>query len=389
MKNMSPKSIPPEILLAEFPQPADLVYLNHAAVSPWPARSAEAVKQFVDENVSMGATHYKKWLNTERTLRQQIKDLVNAPSVDDIALLKNTSEALSVVACGIDWQAGDNVVSSNEEFPSNRVPWQAQQANGVDFRPVDISNNEPEQALIEACDGQTRVLTISSVQYSSGIRLDLAVLGEFCRKNNILFCVDAIQSIGAHKIDVQEIHADFVMADAHKWMLGPEGIALFYCKAERREQLALHQFGWHMLENAGDFDATSMQPTSTAQRFECGSLNMLGIHALSASLSLIEEIGIEQIERIIFNNISYLIDKLNNIDGISILTPVQQRHHAGIVTFSLDSIDSVELHRMLMNNNVICAQRGAGIRFSPHFYISTEKLDKAIEQVERLSHQLK
>ncbi len=389
MINMSPTSFSSEILAKEFPQLTDLIYLNHAAVSPWPARTAEAVKQFADENVSMGAMHYKKWLNTEWTLRQQIKDLINAPSVDDIALLKNTSEALSVVACGLDWQAGDNVVSSAEEFPSNRIPWQAQQSNGVSFRAVDIRNDAPEQALMSACDGQTRVLTISSVQYSSGIRLDLVVLGEFCRQNNILFCVDAIQSIGAHKIDVQEIQADFVMADAHKWMLGPEGIALFYCKAERRQQLALHQFGWHMLENAGDFDATSWQSAATAQRFECGSPNMLGIHALSASLSLIEQLGIEKIEINIFNNTSYLIDKLKNIDGVKILTPVQQRHHAGIVNFSIDSIDIADLHRMLLNDKVICAQRGSGIRFSPHFYISREKLDKAIEAVGRLSQQLK
>ena len=386
---MRPTSFCSEILAAEFPQHTDLIYLNHAAVSPWPARTAQAVKQFADENVFMGATHYKKWLNTEWTLRQQIKDLINAPSVDDIALLKNTSEALSVVACGLDWHSGDNVVSSAEEFPSNRIPWQAQHSNGVSFRAVDIKNDAPEQALMSACDDQTRVLTISSVQYSSGIRLDLVVLGKFCRQNNILFCVDAIQSIGAHKIDVQEIHADFVMADAHKWMLGPEGIALFYCKAERRQQLALHQFGWHMLENAGDFDATSWQSAATAQRFECGSPNMLGIHALSASLSLIEQLGIEKIEINIFNNTSYLIDKLKNIDGVKILTPVQQRHHAGIVNFSIDSIDIADLHRMLLNNKVICAQRGAGIRFSPHFYISREKLDKAIEAVRRLSQQLK
>ena len=236
--------------------------------------------------------------------------------------------------------------------------------------------------MINACDEKTRVLTVSSVQYGSGIRLDVQRLGEFCSTNNILFCVDAIQSIGAHQIDVQAIQADFVMADGHKWMLGPEGIALFYCNSEIRDQLELRQYGWRMIQDAGNYDMKEWRPSADAKRFECGSPNMLGIHALSASLSLFEEIGMEKIERSILMNTAYLFEKLSNIPGIEILTPEDERRHAGIVTFKIAGQDPCELHTNLLNEKVICARRCGGIRFSPHFYTGRNVIDKVLDIID-------
>ncbi len=375
------------IIHSEFLIDPDINYLNHAAVSPWPVRTANAVKQFADENVHLGATRYSDWLGIETKLRTQIKELLNAPSVDDIALLKNTSEALSVVACGIDWRDGDNIVSTDQEFPSNRIVWEAQAKHGVEFREVDImppavESNDleyPESALISACDEHTRVMTVSSVQYGSGLKLDLVKLGQFCRDNNIYFCVDAIQSIGAHRFDIQAIKADFVMADAHKWMCGPEGIALFYCRSEIRDQLGLNQFGWHMVEDISDFTNKEWTPAKNARRFECGSPNMLGIHALSASLSLFDEIGMEHVEKLILKNTYYLIDIINNIDEINILSPTEEYRRAGIVTFKIEAKDNTEIYTNLMKNKVICANRLGGIRFSPHFYTDLKIIDKALE----------
>ena len=363
----------------EFPQDEELIYLNHAAVSPWPNRSSEAIRHFADENRFTGAENYKKWSAKEITLREQLRSMINASSVNEIALLKNTSEALSVVACGIAWKDGDNVVITDEEFPSNRFPWEAQREHGVSLNQVPVQLDEPEDALISACDKHTRLMSISSVQYGSGLKLDLDKLGSHCRKNNILFCVDAIQSIGCHQFDVQSMQADFVMADAHKWMLGPEGIALFYCRAEVQDQLKLHQFGWHMVQHAGDYDNKDWQEANTARRFECGSPNMLGTYALSASLSLFEEIGIENIETEIIEKTSHIISQLNDIDGIKLITKQNQDQLAGIVTFNIENADHKAVHANLMKNRVICAHRFGGIRFSPHFYTPNSKLDKAIK----------
>jgi cysteine desulfurase/selenocysteine lyase len=366
--------------LSEFKLDPDIHYLNHAAVSPWPVRTSNAIKQFADENIHAGASRYPDWLETETKLREQIKVLINAPSADDIALLKNTSEALSVVACGIDWQDGDNIVSTDQEFPSNRIVWEAQARHGVEIRKIDVmTDKSPESCLLDACDENTRIMAISSVQYGTGLKLDLVKLGQFCRDKDIYFCVDAIQSIGAHEIDIQAINADFVMADAHKWMCGPEGIALFYCRADIREKLQLNQFGWHMVEEQGDYTRNSWSPANHARRFECGSPNMLGIHALSASLSLFEEIGMENVELSILKKTSYLIDKLDNFSDIELLTPKSEQRRAGIVTFKITGKDMTEIYSKLMKNKVICANRLGGIRFSPHFYTDPEIIDNSLE----------
>ena len=368
-------------IAAEFPLLPDIYYLNHAAVAPWPRRAVEAVKRFAEENAAMGARRYDQWLRVEAALREQLRVLLNAHHVDDIALLKNTSEGLSVVAHGLDWQAGDNIVISNEEFPSNRIVWESLRDQGVTVREADISGDEPESALMARVDEHTRMLAISSVQYASGLRLDLQRLGEFCRARRILYCIDSIQSLGALPLDVQAFHADFVAADGHKWMLGPEGVAVFYCRDTLREQLRLHQFGWHMLEHAGDFERRAWQPARSARRFECGSPNMLGIHALHASLSLLMELGMETVSRQVLDNTALLLGRLGQSARIELLTPTASDRHAGIVTFRLRGDDPLRLWRYLSERNVICALRGGGVRLSPHFYNSNKELESVIELI--------
>ena len=245
----------PTIKHPEFPLHDSLIYLNHAAVAPWPKRTSEAVKQFAKQNTLYGASNYPDWLEKEAELRRQLKSLLNAPSVDDIALVKNTSEALSFVAYGLDWNPGDNIVSSNEEFPSNRIPWESLADQGVEFRQADLhQESTPEESLFALVDQNTRLMTVSSIQFASGLRLDLELIGQFCSQHKILFCIDAIQSLGAFEFDVQAFQADFVMADGHKWMLGPEGLGVFYTTPEARNKLRLTQYGWHMMKNIHNYE---------------------------------------------------------------------------------------------------------------------------------------
>ena len=367
---------------AEFPLRPEIIYLNHAAVAPWPRRTADAVKRFAEENATQGARNYKQWLRIEQALREQLRGLLNAPHCDDIALLKNTSEGLSVVAYGLSWQAGDNIVISNEEFPSNRIVWDSLKDRGVELREADLHGSTgPEQALLDIMDDRTRLLAVSSVQYASGIRLDLQHLGEVCRQRGILFCIDAIQSLGVLPLDLQKIHVDFVTADGHKWMLGPEGVAVFYCRAPLREQLRLNQYGWHMIEHAGDYDRSEWQPARSARRFECGSPNMLGIHALHASLSLLLEIGMENVSRLVMDNAAYLIERLGQIAGLELVTPTQTNRYAGIVTFRHREVETTALWRRLSERGVVCAQRGGGIRLSPHFYNKKEELEHVVNLI--------
>ncbi len=356
----------------------DLIHLNHAAVAPWPARTAEAVADFARENARLGSRHYERWLETETALREALGRLINAPA-DDIALLKNTSEALSFVAHGLSWREGDRVVIPAGEFPSNRIVWESLHAHGVTVTEVDLQDPAgPEDALMAACDAHTRLLSVSSVQYASGLRLDLERLGRFCREHGILFCVDAIQSLGALRLDVQAARIDFLMADGHKWLLGPEGVAVFYTRPEARERLTLHEFGWHMTEII-DFDRRDWRPAASARRFECGSPNMLGIHALLASVQLLLETGMDEVERRVLERARHLFARIEANTHLECLTDTRPDRHGGIVLFRHRQVPAERLYAWLMSQRVLCARRGPGVRFSPHFHTPLDQLDRAVE----------
>lgn len=367
----------------EFPLDPGIIYLNHAGVAPWPARTAEAVRKFAAENLRYGAAHYPAWMQVEKRLREQLRGLVNAPSGDDIALLKNTSEGISLVAAGLSWQSGDNVVISDQEFPSNRMAWEALAGRGVVTRCVSLADEDPEAALIAQLDARTRVLAISAVQFATGLRLDLPRLGAACRANGTLFCVDAIQQVGALRFDVQASHADFAIADGHKWLLGPEGVALFYATPKARDALTLTQYGWHMAEHAGDYNRTDWTPAKSARRFECGSPNMLGIHALSASLSLLEEIGMACVEAQVLANTGYLARGIAALPGWSLISRREEKFCSGIITARHASGAHAAIFRCLKDDGVICAERGGGIRLSPHFWLTDVQLNRAMELLEK------
>ncbi|AUG01188.1 aminotransferase class V-fold PLP-dependent enzyme [Pseudomonas sp. 09C 129] len=375
------------MFLDEFVQAPGLRYLNHAAVAPWPNRAAEAVARFAKENVLLGARDYPDWMALEQRLRERLMRLLNAPSTDDIALVKNTSEALSFVAFGLPWEQGDQIVISDEEFPSNRVVWEALASQGVEVLQVGLKGDDPEGALLAACGPRTRLMAISAVQFASGLRLDLQRLGAGCKQQNVLFCIDAIQQLGAQPFDVQAYQCDFAMADGHKWMLGPEGLGVFYCRSELRAQLKLHEFGWHMLEHMGDYSRSEWEPAKSARRFECGSPNMLGAMALEASLSLLEEVGMEHVATLIAERVQWLQDGLNAIPGVRLHTPLNPARRGGIFSFSIDGIDNQAVHEALQQQQVVCIPRGPGVRFSPHFYTEKRVIDETLAIVADIARQ--
>ena len=367
----------------EFNLDDDVIYLNHAAVAPWPVRTEEAVNKFCRENVTMGSKKYANWLKVESRLKSQLAELIHASSADEIALVKNTSEALSFVAYGLSWSAGDNIVTSDEEFPSNMIPWESLAEQGVSVKKALLKNtNDPTNQLIEQIDVNTRLLTISSVQYASGLRVDLERLGEACQQKGVLFCIDAIQSVGAFEVDVQRYQADFMMADGHKWLLGPEGLGFFYCRKQTIDKLKLTQFGWHMVEDMGNYDTPLWETAASARRFECGSPNMLSIHALSASISLLLEIGMPRVEKNVISRADYIINKVQQQPQLKLLTQAEPDGN-NIVVFNTLEAKLDELFSYLTEHGVVCAKRGGGIRFSAHFYTPNAVIDRAFALIDR------
>ena len=371
----------------EFPVLQHGLYANHAAISPWPRTASLAVAAFAMENAEIGSEKYSHWLLRETQLRKRLAGLINASSADDIALLKNTTEGICTVANGIDWHKGDNLVLPAEEFPSNRLPWLALQRYGVEVREVDIrSTSEPEKALLEQVDKRTRLLSVSAVQWTDGLRLQLETLGQFCQQNNVLFFVDAIQQLGAMQMDVQACGIDFLAADGHKWLLSPEGIAVFFCRENVREQLQINQRGWHMVDEPYQFNRTQWQPSDTALRFEAGSPNTLGQVGMHASIGLLQNIGMPQVEAFITENTVALSTGLDSMPGVELVRPFDPQRVSGIVSFRPANRNLVEIQQTLKRRGLNCTVRGEAIRLSPHFYQAGRPV---LEMLDLIEHTLK
>ncbi|NND44138.1 MAG: aminotransferase class V-fold PLP-dependent enzyme [Xanthomonadales bacterium] len=364
---------------AQFPTLDSVLYLNHAAISPWPRAAADAAAAFAQENCEHGPLRGGQWLLRENELRRACARLLNADSGDDIALLKNTSEGICVVANGLDWRAGDNIVTPQAEFVTNQLPWDALAASGVEVRRVAIrATEDPEAALIDALDARTRVLTVSAVAWDDGFRLDLERLGAACHESHALFFVDAIQQLGALELDVRACHVDALSAGAHKWLMGPEGMGVFYCSPAWRERLKLAQHGWRMLDEPYRFDRPDRSPSPTARRFEAGSPNTLGQAVMLASVKLLQELGIAEAQQRVLHNTDYLVAAISQMHGLRLASDTRPERRSGIVSIELDGGGVTELRRALARERIYVAERDGKLRISPHWYQGPVELERLL-----------
>jgi len=356
----------------EFPVTQKYIYLDHAGVSPLSLRVKSAIETFLSEATMGGAFYYPKWAQQIIATRQSCARLINA-SPDEIAFVKSTSHGLSIVAAGLAWKPGDNVLIYEKEFPSNIYPWQNLQRKGVILKIIPSRDGRILRSDIERLlDARTRLLAISSVQFANGFRIDLKEIGSLCRSKKVLFCVDAIQSLGIVPMNVKEFNIDFLSADAHKWLIGPEGIGIFYCTRELTEQLYPSLIGWKSVKNEFDFDHPDFSLKSDASRFEEGSMNLLGIFGLGAALDLLFEAGIEQVEERVLSLGDLIIREAERRD-FSILSPRERKQRGGNITVA-STFDPLKARDTLREKHIMVNNRGGGLRISPHFYNTDEEI---------------
>lgn len=373
-------------MLDEFPLDDDVIHLNHAGVSPWPRRCADAVQRFAETMATRSyAGSFPEWLEAEERVRARLAAMINVGSADDIALLKNTSDALSQVAHGLDWRFGDQVVALAEEFVSNLVTWEALGARGVTLKRVTpYPAQSPEDALEAACGPRTALMTVSTVQYGTGYRMDVGRLGRFCRERGILFCVDAVQSLGALRFDAVAANADFVVSGAHKWLMSPFGIALFWCRPELRQRVRPLAWGWHSLRNPLGFSGTLADAEPTARRYEAGTQNWAAVLGFDATLGLFEEVGHAAIEGRVLANAATLATGLAQRPNVTLVSPTEGAHRSGSVCVQVLGQDLAALAETLeREHRVLCAARGGTLRFSPHYYTSADALAGALTAFDR------
>ena len=367
----------------EFPVTGKYLYLDHAGVAPMPLRVKTAVERFLTESNEGGSFQYPRWVQQISEIRQACARLVNA-GPDEIAFVKSTSHGLSIVAQGLDWRPGDNVLIYEKEFPSNIYPWLNLRSKGVEVRTIPARDGRIDlNDLGQLMDARTRLLAVSAVQFSNGFRADLKKIGARCREKQVLFCVDAIQSLGIIPMDVKGSHIDFLSADAHKWLLGPEGIGIFYCRKELIGQLSPPLIGWKSVRNEFEFDRPELLLKTNALRFEEGSMNLMGVVGLGAALSLLFEVGIEHIEQRVLD-LGDLIMQEAVKRGYRVLTPGGRHERGGNITFS-GSFDPAAMWEALKEKNIMVNARGGGIRVSPHFYNTGEEIAELFNAVERLT----
>ena len=353
--------------------------MNHAGVAPLSRRVREAMAGFIEDATVNGAVNAEDWAETAEVCRGAAARLINADPTE-IAFMKNTTQGILIAANGIDWQEGDNVVTTAVEFPANVYPWWSlKERYGVQTRMVPERDGRISiKDIAAAIDTRTRALTISHVEFASGFRNDIQALGELCREHDIWFILDAIQSLGAIEVDVKSCNVDILAADGHKWLLAPEGAAIFYCADERREQLINTNIGWASVVNPRDFLHYDLTQKPDATRFEEGSYNSVGLYGLTAAIDLLLDIGIPTIETSVLELTADLIVGLE-AKGYRVITPKKDLERAGIVIFESAQHTPAEIYEMLHAANIITAERGSGVRVSPHFYNTPSEIERLLE----------
>jgi selenocysteine lyase/cysteine desulfurase len=365
-------------LRAEFPITEQCAYLNHASIGAPPRRTLEAISRL---SAIVSQSGDRRWLEqNERVeqVRRTAARLFGARRPEELAFVQNTADGLSAVAEGLDWRAGDNVVSAEGEYPSNVYPWMQLAARGVELRQAPERDGRIDPADIAArIDGRTRVLALSWVQFGTGFRSDLAALGTLCRERGVLFVVDAIQALGCLRLDVEAAKIDVCAAGSHKWLLGYAGVGLLYVSDRVVDRIRPTRFGWRSMKDIFNWTHPEMDLGNGALRYECGTLNGGGIDALGTSIELLQGLGAETVERRAMALADRAADGLRRLDFQ--LAGDRRDGEASMIVAAVHPRAAVaDLVAGLEAKNIIVADRAGRLRVAPHVYNSEEEIDRML-----------
>lgn len=361
-----------------FPITQKYNYLNHAAVGPISLPVYERMQEYNVELLNHSLVHYRDWTDAIQRVRELAAELVNGEA-DEMAFAPNTSAGLGMIANGIRWREGENIVTADCEFPSNFLPWQrVGREYGVELRVAHECDGRIEtEEILGLIDGRTRVVSLSFVEFGSGFRNDLRTIGRYCRERGILFVVDAIQGLGSLKLDVKDFCVDAFSADAHKFLLGPDGIALLYIRREVLERIEPTLVGWMSVEKPFKFTHDIKPLVPGARRFEPGVLNTAGVVGLGAAIELFLRIGPERIEQYLIELGDYLCERLQE-RGYRIFSSRRPGEKSSFVCCRHEKYAAEDLYELLEKERIITTPRLGRLRISPHFYNLREEIDALV-----------
>ncbi len=361
------------------------ICLTHASVSPLPHCASAAIADYAHRISTEGQFDFVH-APIYRRCKERLARLIGHPvTADEIAFAGSTSHAIGIVATGLDWQAGDNCVVADGDFPANVVPWKnLRHTQGVEVRmiPFRPAMNITLEDVMPLVDERTRIVSLASANFLSGYPIDVVAIGSYLHARNVLFCVDAIQTLGAVRLDAQ--HVDFVCADAHKWLLGPNGIALLWTRRDVLEKMRPAILGWLASQDRDSWFAYDTTPIGSAERFEPGARNYLGIVGLDAVLQFHEEIAAEVIEARVTTLRDLAAQHLKE-RGCRLLWEPNPRLPAGIVSFQAPSGDTAALYERLDEQFALSLRqdknRADWIRVSPHFMNTPQDIERLAQQI--------
>lgn len=373
-----------EVARALFPITQHAAYLDHAAVSPLNVRTAQAVQDWIDARMHHG--HPPAFADPDLlpSFRRRAAAFFNAHP-DEIAFTRNTSEGLLLVARGLPWREGDNLVTAETEFTANVYPWRNLEALGVEIRRVPARNGRIDpRDIVAAMDARTRLLALSYVEFFTGYRNPIADLAEEAHRRNVLICVDVIQAAGVLPIDVQAMEIDFMAAGGPKWLMGPLGAGIFYVRRDLLDMLDPRAYGWLGTADPMNFFDYEMPLSPTASRYEHGTLAWPSLVGLMESMALLSEVGVPHIAAHVLDLTGRLIEALH-ARGMQVITPhAHDDERAGIVTFQHPRMPAEQVWERLKAADVHVSVRGPGIRVSPHFYNTWADIERLLAVLDEL-----
>jgi selenocysteine lyase/cysteine desulfurase len=361
----------------EMPVTRQWAYFDHAAVAPLSGPAQRAIARWNEDAAANGDAYYPGWMRQLHEARQRSAQLLNART-EEIALVPNTTAGIGLVAEGFPWKEGDNAVLPDNEFPSNQYPWLNLISRGVEIRRVRTEEGRISlEALLDACDARTRIVSVSWVAYASGWRMDLDRLVEAVHGRGALLFLDAIQGLGVFPLDVSRTPIDFLAADGHKWLLGPEGAGIFYLRREHLGLLRPLGVGWNSVSHDRDFTRIELNFKDTAERYEGGTMNMAGFIGLNASLELLLRHGQKAIGQRVLEITDLACERLAAAGAVieSFRVPA---HASGIVSFHLPGRDPDALRKQLLERGVVVSCRAGRLRISPHAYNDEADIERLI-----------
>ena len=383
-----------DLIQKEYGFMGDTVFLNVSQVVVPPKRVQDAYRKFMDDYVSnFGIDIVSRAWDIVNNTRPKLQKLINAKESHEIAFVKNTAEGISILANGIKYNEGDNIVIADQEHQSILFPWiAAHERYGVELKVVkSIGKDVDVDGLIAAIDEHTRVVAVSSVQFSTGFRADLKKLGAACKEKGVIFCVDGIQALGRLKIDVQEMNIDWLAAGGNKGLLATLGAGFVYCSDRIVKDIIPCYAGYQSTVShvsppsiTTEFDHLEWYPH--ARRFESGNLSYNCIEAISNGVDLVLELGIENIE----SHIKMLEKHLRSLISDLKLTVVQaenEKDWGGVVCVYYPPEKENEVVKILENHKIVGTMRGGYIRFGLNFYNTMEQMEivsKALHEIDNL-----